>query len=162
MSTSPGLDLSPLAHLIGFRTSLADARLRRAFHARMKPLRLRPVDFTILLLLAANDNVSQRMLCEALDITAPGLAVILDRLQERGVLVRERSEQDRRAHRLTLTEEGRRLADEARRLSRGSEDEVMSVLSCAERDLLAELLARVIEGRRAPPLEAEAPQRRSA
>ncbi|GAA5234160.1 MarR family winged helix-turn-helix transcriptional regulator [Verticiella sediminum] len=148
MATSPGLDLSPLSHLIGFKTSMADARLRRAFHARMKALRLRPVDFTILLLLAANDNVSQKMLCEALDITAPGLAVILDRLQHRGLLLRERSEVDRRAHRLTLTPQGLRLADEARSLSLDLEDDVLAVLTPGERLLLGELLTRVILGAR--------------
>lgn len=141
----PGdLDLRRLEHLMGLKTSLVDARLRRAFHRGMKDLRLRPVDFTILLLLAANDGVSQKTLCRALDISAPGLAVILDRLQARRLLVRARSETDRREHRLSLTEAGRKLALEAEARSHELEREVMAPLSAEEQAQLAALLHKLL------------------
>lgn len=129
---------------MGLKTSLVDARLRRAFHRGMKDLRLRPVDFTILLLLAANDGVSQKTLCGALDISAPGLAVILDRLQARRLLVRARSEADRREHRLSLTDAGHKLALEAEARSHELEREVMAPLSAAEQDDLASLLHKLL------------------
>lgn len=139
-----GLDVSRLDHLMGFKTSLADARLRRAFHQRMKPLKLRPVDFTILLLLAANEGVSQKSLCGALDISAPGLAVILDRLQARDLLVRERNENDKREHRLALTETGKCLALEAESISHGLEAEALSSLTHTEQEMLAYLLNKML------------------
>lgn len=142
-----GLDFSRLDHLMGLKTSLADARLRRAFHARMKPLKLRPVDFTILVLLLANQDVTQKALCRALDVSPPGLAVILDRLQARGLLVRERSEIDRRAHQIQLTDTGRELATEAEVLSQGVDDAITAVLTPGERLLLAELLNKLVRPR---------------
>lgn len=140
------LDLSCLDHLLGFKTSLADARLRRAFHHRMKPLKLRPVDFTILLVLANNEAVSQKLLCQALDISAPGLAVILDRLQERALLVRERNELDKREHRLLLTDAGLALARKAEKLSQGVEADVLDSLTPDEVDTLAYLLNKLLYG----------------
>jgi len=139
-----GLDLRRLEHVMGLKTSLVDARLRRAFHRSMKDLRLRPVDFTILLLLVANDGVSQKTLCRALDISAPGLAVILDRLQARRLLVRARSETDRREHRLSLTEAGHQLALEAEARSHELEREVMAPLSAEEQAQLASLLHKLL------------------
>ncbi len=157
MSNDPavGLDFSRLDHLMGLKTSLADARLRRAFHARMKTLRLRPVDFTILVLLLANPEVTQKALCRALDVSPPGLAVILDRLQARGLLMRERSETDRRAHHILLTDAGRKLAREAEILSQGSEDAITDVLTPGERLLLSELLDKLIAGKPAVAAEPE-------
>ncbi len=141
----PGeLDLSRLQHLMGLKTSLVDARLRRAFHQGMKDLKLRPVDFTILVILQSNDGVSQKVLCRALDISAPGLAVILDRLQARDLLVRARNETDRREHRLSLTAAGRKLAAEAERRSRDLEADVLASLSAAEQKQLAFLLGKLL------------------
>lgn len=145
----PDLDLSRLGHLLGLRTSLADAKLRRAFHQGMRELRLRPVDFTILVLLASNEMVNQKMLCRTLDLSPPGLAVVLDRLQARQLLVRERNEADRREHRLTLTPAGRALAERAEQLSHTIEGDVLGVLTPGERLLLGELLEKVVFG--APP-----------
>lgn len=141
---SPELDLGRLDHLMGLKTSLVDARLRRAFHHGMRDLRLRPVDFTILLLLVANDGVSQKALCRRLDISPPGLAVILDRLQARRLLVRVRNETDRREHRLSLTEAGRKLAEQAEARSHQIEREVLGALSAAEEAELARLLAKLL------------------
>lgn len=137
-------DLSRLDHLMGLKTSLVDARLRRAFFQGMRDLNLRPVDFTILLLLSANDGVSQKALCRRLDISPPGLAVILDRLQARQLLVRARSPVDRREHRLSLTDEGRALAEEAYERSHDIEREVLEALTPEEQAQLAALLSKLL------------------
>ncbi len=143
----PGdLDLSRLQHLMGLKTSLVDARLRRAFHGGMKDLKLRPVDFTILVILQSNDGVSQKVLCRALDMSAPGLAVILDRLQARGLLVRARNETDRREHRLSLTRAGRQVAEDAEGRSHQLESEVLAALSADEQRQLARLLGKLLPG----------------
>lgn len=143
-AAQPELDFGRLGHLMGLKTSLVDARLRRAFHQGMRDLRLRPVDFTILLLLADHDGVSQKALCRKLDISPPGLAVILDRLQARRLLVRVRNESDRREHRLSLTEAGAKLAAQAESRSHELEREVLASLTPAEEQELARLLTKLL------------------
>ncbi|GAA0521269.1 MarR family transcriptional regulator [Pigmentiphaga sp. GD03639] len=143
------LDQSRLSHLLGFQTSLAHVKLQKAFFSHMKDLDLRPVEFAILVLLAHNDKANQQNLCRSLSLSAPRLALVLDRLQERGLLSRERSDTDRRAHHVVLTPEGRRLALEAERLSHGMEETVLAPLSQGERQILGELLAKIVRGARA-------------
>ncbi|RZS80936.1 MarR family winged helix-turn-helix transcriptional regulator [Pigmentiphaga kullae] len=143
-----GLDRRRLDHLLGFMTSLADATLRKAFVAHMGDLKLRPVEFSILALLAVNQRVTQKKLCLALDTPAPNLVVVLTRLQERGLLRRIRSEEDRREQHVELTDEGRQLADLAHARSQAMEAGALSVLTAGEQLLLFELLRKIATGGR--------------
>jgi len=137
------LDASRLTHLVGYAASRAAIEMRKVFARHMKPLDLKVVDFSILMLVAANPEVNQKRIGQALDISAPNLAVILDRLVERGWVRRVRSEQDRRAQHIHLTPAGRELVQRAERISQTMEDSALQVLSTAERALLIELLLKV-------------------
>jgi len=147
------LDESALTHLVGYATTLAGVAINKRFAKDLATLGLRMAEFSILLLVDTNAEVNQKALGETLDISAPNLAVVLDRMTERGWLRRERSERDRRAHLIRLTPRGRTLSRRARRLSLTSEAGVLAPLSAAERALLIELLHRVVRGarRRADP-----------
>lgn len=137
------LDASRLTHLVGYAASRAAIEMRKVFARHMKPFDLKVVDFSILMLVAANPEVNQKRIGQALDISAPNLAVILDRLVERGWVRRVRSEQDRRAQHIHLTPAGRELVQRAERISQTMEDSALQVLSSAERALLIELLLKV-------------------
>ena len=140
-----GLDASRLTHLVGYAASRAAIEMRKVFTRHMQPLDLRIVDFSILMLVAANPEVNQKRIGQALDISAPNMAVILDRMVERGWVRRVRSEQDRRAQHVHLTVAGRELVQRAERISRTMEDSALQVLSSAERALLIELLLKVAD-----------------
>ena len=142
------LDETGLAHLVGYATTLAGLAINKRFARRLATLGLRMAEFSILVLVDTNAEVNQKSLGETLDISPPNLAVVLDRMAERGWLRRERSERDRRAHLIRLTPEGRALSRRARRLSLSSEADVLAPLSAAERALLIELLHRVVRGAR--------------
>ena len=137
------LDASRLTHLVGYAASRAAIEMRKVFTRHMKPLDLKVVDFSILMLVAANPEVNQKQIGQALDISAPNMAVILDRQVERGWVRRVRSEKDRRAQHIHLTTVGRELVQRAERIARTMEDVALQVLSPAERALLIELLLKV-------------------
>jgi DNA-binding MarR family transcriptional regulator len=71
------------------------------------------------------------------------MTLILDRLQERGWVVRERDANDRRALHLRLTPEGERSAGESLAALQKAEAALDHVLTGGERLLLQELLAKV-------------------
>jgi DNA-binding MarR family transcriptional regulator len=142
------LDASRLTHLVGYAASRAAIEMRKVFARHMKPLDLKVVDFSILMLVAANPEVNQKQIGQALDISAPNMAVILDRLVERGWARRVRSEKDRRAQHIHLTAAGRELVLRAERIARTMEDGTLQVLSPAERALLIELLLKVANASR--------------
>jgi DNA-binding MarR family transcriptional regulator len=144
-----GLDASNLTHLVGYAASRAAIEMRKVFARHMKPLGIKVVEFSILMLVAANRQVNQKQLGRALDISAPNLAVTLDRMVERGWVLRVRSEQDRRAQLIHLTPRGVDLVQRAQKIAATMENASLRALSAAERALLIELLLKVASGR--PP-----------
>ena len=137
------LDATGLTHLVGYAASRAALEMRKVFVRHMQPLDLKIVDYCILVLVARNPQVNQKQLGQALDISAPNMAVTLDRLVERGWVQRIRSERDRRAQHIHLTVAGREVVARAEAISRTMEDGGLRMLSVAERAMLIELLLRV-------------------
>jgi len=142
-----GLDESRLTHLVGYAASRASIELKKTFQKHLGPLDLKAVEFSILVLVASNERVNQKQLGESLDVSAPNMAITLDRMVERGWVERVRSTEDRRAQLIHLTAKGRQLVEKAERVAATMEREATAVLSEAERLLLIELLLKVAEGR---------------
>jgi len=142
-----GLDQSRLTHLAGYAASRAAIVLRKAFARHMAPLDLKVVEFTIGMLVASNTEVNQKQLCQALDVSAPNMAVTLDRMAERGWIERVRGTYDRRNQIIHLTPAGRELMLRAEKISATMEQGALRVLSAAERAMLIELMLKVGLGR---------------
>lgn len=141
------LDQSRLTHLVGYAATRASITMRRVFTRHLGPLDLKVVEFSILMLVAANPQINQKRLGAALDISAPNMAVTLDRMVERGWVERVRSTQDRRAQQIHLTAQGAELVQRAEKIASTMENAALKVLSPAERALLIELLMKVAGGK---------------
>ena len=141
------LDSSRLSHLVGYAASRAAITLRKVFARHMEPLDLKIVEFSILMLVAQNPQVNQKQLGQALDISAPNMAVTLDRMVERGWVERVRSMKDRRAQHIHLTAAGALLVQRAERIAATMEAPSLAMLSAAECALLIELLHKVASGK---------------
>jgi DNA-binding MarR family transcriptional regulator len=155
-----GLDHSRLTTLVGYVASRAALVLRKDFERTLGPLGLKIVDYSLMVLVVSNPEVNQKQLGEALDISAPNMAITIDRLVERGWVERVRSTQDRRAMIIHLTATGRELVKRAQKIAATMEEETLAVLSPAERALLVELLSKV--GLRAPARRRTAPSEAEA
>ncbi|HEX7439952.1 MAG TPA: MarR family transcriptional regulator [Caldimonas sp.] len=138
-----GLDATPLTRLVGYASTRASIEMRKVFARHMKPLDLKVVEFSILMLVAANPQANQKQIGQTLDLSAPNMAVTLDRMVERGWVQRVRSERDRRAQHVRLTDKGRDVVQRAAKISMTMEDAALRMLSAAERALLIELLLKV-------------------
>ncbi len=141
------LDASGLSSLVGYAASLASCRLRKSFTRHMGPLGLKVAEFSILMLVARNPEVNQKQLGAELLISAPNMAVTLDRRVEQGWVERVRGTADRRAQHIHLTPAGAQLAQRASRIAATMEAPELSVLSAAEQALLIELLHKVAAGK---------------
>lgn len=143
------VDQSCLDHLLGYQIVQADIPTKRAFHKHIgEPLGLRPVEFTILVLVLHNPGCTGKQLAQALAVTAPNITILLDRLSEKGLLERVRSETDRRAQNIHLTAAGQALAKKAHAVSRRMEHDILRHLSEGERAMLLELLHKVARHRK--------------
>jgi len=138
------LDTTCLQHLAGFLVALADARSRQVFQRHIgQPHGLRPVEFTLLVLLRDHPGAAPKQLAQAMNLPAPHLTLVLDRLAARELVERRRSPTDGRALQLWLTPAGLALAEQVHAISLSMEDGLMQALSPGERVMLRELLIKL-------------------
>jgi DNA-binding MarR family transcriptional regulator len=155
-SRSPRNDLTPagqleearLAQVLGYQLAQA-AIVTNALFARHvgEPFELRPVEYTVLTLIAENPGGSLARLARALAVTAPNITALVDRLEARGWVARSASEKDRRAQVLRVTAKGAALVREATMRILVAEKAALA-LSPGEQAMLAELLHKVACARR--------------
>src|SRR3954468_6640908 len=129
-----GLEEGGIHGLLGYQLAQAAILTTAVFVGVVgKPLRLRPVEFTILQLVHENAPVTATKLAKALAITAPGVTLWLDRLEERGLLRRERNETDRRTQNVSVTRKGAELVASARDRLLQADRDLLEHLSEGER-----------------------------
>lgn len=147
--TPQQVDQSSLQHLLGYHMAQADIPAKAAFYKYIgEPLKLRHVEFTILMLVKSNPAVTQKQLSQTLAVTAANITILLDRLVEKGWIERMRSETDRRVQHIVLTAAGAALAEQSHALSLTCEAEMLRHLTEGERIMLLELLDKVARHRR--------------
>ncbi len=145
-SSSRGAELGAAAveHLLGYLLALAQLPTRRAFRTHVgEPFGLRPVEFTLLMLLQANRRASATQIRHALRMPAPHVTTLVDRLAERDLVQRGRDPHDGRAVRITLSAAGTLLAARLQVVAQHMEDGLHGALTAAERNQLRRLLKKL-------------------
>ncbi|OYO27540.1 MarR family winged helix-turn-helix transcriptional regulator [Janthinobacterium sp. PC23-8] len=137
------LDQKVLQSLVGYNCRRAYLRILPTFEKRMAKYQLRPADFSVLSLLKANPNINQKRLSEAVNVSPPNLATLLDKLQQRGLLQRQRSPLDRRSQTLVLTTAGLTMCTRAEKTASELEAEATAALTDGERAQLITLLQKI-------------------
>jgi DNA-binding MarR family transcriptional regulator len=138
------LDTGGVSHLMGFLIAMAAAQTRAVFQESLgTPFELRTVEFTLLMLLLTNGSASPKQLSRTLDMPAPNVTVLVDRLAARGLVERRRSSTDGRALQVLLTADGQLLAKQAHGVSLSSEAALLKRLSPGEQAMLRELLLKL-------------------
>jgi DNA-binding MarR family transcriptional regulator len=144
------LSLGALAQVVGYHLAQATVAATAAYERHIGgPLGLRKVEFSLLMLLLANGPTPPKRLSQTLALTAPALTVLIDRLERRGLVRRQRNPQDGRSQHIVLTEAGSKLSRDAARTAPSLESAASARLSRAEHAMLIELLCK-LAGRTAP------------
>jgi len=137
------LSLGGLEDLLGFHLRRAQAAMYRHFVAALAKLELTQRQFAVLELLNANPGASQVDLAGILTLDRPAVMTVIDRLEERRLVIRQRSRSDRRRQEIRLTETGSELLLNARKLVRRHDARFTSRFSKAETQVLIGALKRV-------------------
>ena len=122
------------------------ARLAKQVMRRSNP-QLLGIDLRLLMALSYigdHDGAPQHELVDVLCMDAKNVVLLLNDLEDLGHLVRRRDAEDRRRHRVYITESGREALARAARAQQTIEDEVLQALSAEERATLWSLLARAL------------------
>jgi DNA-binding MarR family transcriptional regulator len=105
---------------------------------------LTPGQLAILLLVDHNPGLTQQSLSDGIGVEKSTLVVRLHRLEERGLLRRIRSDNDRRSNVLEVTAEGKKCLRTMLAFVRQHEDRVLRALSASERQQLLKLLGKIM------------------
>lgn len=139
------IDQSVMQGLVGYNVRRAELHMRQAFDRGVGTCGLRPSEFSILVLIDSNSQVTQTDLGGTLSIKRPNMVVLIEGLERRGLVVRTEHEHDRRMHTLRLTPKGKSLLGEAHRRSREGELEATRCWTDRERAQVVALLRRLYE-----------------
>ncbi len=145
LEEAPEAALARLEDHVGYALRLAQIAVFQDFHRVMGELGLTPTQYSILMWLAAHPGARASQVAEQLRIKRTNFVPLLDRLEARGLVSRQRLAEDRRAFALHLTEAGERLRREARRRVALSEGRIAAALGSSGKRALLDLLARVRE-----------------
>lgn len=144
------VDTSFLETLAGYNARRASLTIVSLFMERMAPYGLRPVDFSVLTLVAHNPGITSRQLCSALDILPPNLVGLLKGLEKRDLIEKREHPRDKRAQGLHLTPAGLALQAQAQKTARELEIDAVAGLTPAEQATLNQLLRKVYRTARKP------------
>lgn len=135
------LDQSCLKSLAGYQLRRADIAMRQAFAEHIaETFDVRPVEFSVLVLLAANAEVTHKQLSHALDVAPSNMVQVVAGLEKRRLLKRRQNPDDGRSMFLLLTATGRRLEERVRRAVTVMENDLLAPWPSGERERLLEML----------------------
>jgi len=102
-----------------FALYVASRALTRAYAEFLEPLGLTYPQYLVLLVLWEEDGLAVKRLGERLALDSGTLTPVLKRLEQQGIVARERSSEDERVVHVRLTREGKALKAKARKVPPG-------------------------------------------
>lgn len=92
---------------------------------------------------------TQQQLTEGLCIDTNYCVMLLNDLEDSGLVERRRDPTDRRRHIVSMTEQGRKALHQAEAAQQTLEDEILGALNATQRSELSHLLRQAIDGQNA-------------
>lgn len=138
-----------IAFLIGDTSNV----LRRSFDRRARQIGVNRSQWRLLLRLKRNPGVKQIQLAEYLDIEPIGLARMIDRLEQSGLVERRGNPNDRRVWHIHLTKEAEPVLARLQALSEEFLDDMLSNIGADDQDQLINTLKAIRENVRAADAE---------
>ena len=132
-NTSPGFLANQMARL--FAQALAE---------RLKPLRIAPAQFMVLLELWTGDQLTQRDLVERLDVEQATMASTLMRMERDGLIERRPNARDSRSRTIHVTEQAFALREPAIAAAKSVNALALATLSDTETANLLDMVRAVI------------------
>ncbi|KAB7769691.1 MarR family winged helix-turn-helix transcriptional regulator [Xanthomonas maliensis] len=133
------VDQSRLLRMLGYRITRTELMVRRMFQDCVAAFDLKPVDFSLLMLVDTNPGINQRQIGEVLRVSPPNLAIVVARLVQRRLIRQVRGSQDRRMQHLSLTATGASVLAQAEQQVLRMEQQLSAVLGVSEAPLLRAL-----------------------
>ena len=138
------VNLDVLPTLIGYHLRMAQLASYRDYNQQIgKATSTTPAQLAMLLLVDANPGISQTLLGETMAMDRASTMAIIDKLEKRGWLSRNKSTQDRRKHALYVLPRGKFILRKLRTGVARHETAITSRLDEQEKQQLLLLLQKI-------------------
>ncbi|GAB4372343.1 MAG: MarR family transcriptional regulator [Elainellaceae cyanobacterium] len=144
MSTKQLRQQKQFIYSLGYRIKLLSQSLNRRLQNVLDPFGLTPFQWEVLDCLWQEDGIPTSTLTKRLQQLGGTLTGVLDVMEKRGFVYRERDQNDRRICRIWLTEAGEQLREVVPSIVKTLKEETFECLSEQELQLFSDLVDRVI------------------
>ncbi len=128
-----------------FLIAQVGAHAASKFAERLRKLKLAPRHAGILRILNSTPAITQQTLASTLGMAPSRLVVLVDEMEQRGLIERRENPDDRRRYALHITEKGRSTLETIGRISREHSQVLFAAISEDEQRQLATLLQRIAD-----------------
>lgn len=129
-----------LGLLLGRAALLKD----RIIDTHMEPHGITAAQFKVMIIIAQFGVDTPAELCRHLSLDSGSMTRMLDRLEQKDLLLRKRCADDRRLVRLALTEEGQALADKLPEIGVNAMNQLAGALDSEELQTLEAILKKIL------------------
>ncbi len=126
----------------------ANQAVRAQLEAALRELQMTGIQYTILAIVDQNEGISSAELSRRFFVTAQTMNVIINGLEQRGLIARKEDPANRRVLRMKLTAPGRRLLKTCEDIADGVEEAAFDWLDPQEHQVLRESLRLLLRGLR--------------
>jgi DNA-binding MarR family transcriptional regulator len=141
-SVGTELAFAELDGLLGYLLRRAQGAMHRDFMAAVASFELTQKQAATLWLIHANAGVSQAEIATALGMDRATMMALVDRLEDRGFLIRKRSSVDRRRQELYLTPSGQSILKKCKVRIGEHEEKFRALFTASELESLLDALKR--------------------
>ncbi len=129
---------------LGYKVKLVSQLMYRDFLERLEPYGLTPFHYLVLCCLWEEDGLSTSGIADKLKQLGATLTGVVDRMEERNLVYRERDSEDRRIIRIWLTDEGKKLMHILPSIGAETIQKATSKISETEQEAVLKLLDQII------------------
>lgn len=144
-AASEQVDTSGLGDFVGYAIRRAQLAVFQEFKTWMAEFEVTTAQFSVLLLVRDNPGLNQKTLAGTLGVETPRMVLIVDYLENRGLVTRLASTVDRRARAIFLTAPGRKLLRQLDRRSAEYERRIVERLRGDDKETLLRMLRHLAE-----------------
>ncbi|MCM3039861.1 MarR family transcriptional regulator [Paenibacillus motobuensis] len=140
MPTKAGQEIIPT---LGFTMGVTYRKLSMYLQHRLKPFDITPEQWSVLLEVDSAEGLIQKEIAERTSKDHPTTTRILDQLESKGLVYKQKGKQDRRSYLVFSTEKARPIIEAGKGYEQEMRSELLECVTEQEYEVMMELLHRI-------------------